>query len=189
VIVDDRFERIAATLRIAVAALDSAQVPFAVGGSMACWVHGGPPPTNDLDLAVAAEDAEAALAALAGAGLRPDHPPEGWLLKAWDGPVCVDLIFEPLGLEITRKLIEAAPRLGLLGMRPHVMRLEDVFSSKLLALNEHYLRFEYLLAVARPIREQVDWAEVRERTSGSPYAVAFLTLLEGLTLIPPAGAG
>jgi predicted nucleotidyltransferase len=186
VIADDRFQRIGDTLRVVASALDRAGVPFALGGSMACWVSGGPAPTKDLDLAIAPEDAETALGVLADAGLRVQRPPEDWLLKAWHDEVCVDLIFEPLGVTVTREFIAEAPRLGVLGMRTHVMRLEDVFASKLLAMNEHYLDFEYLLTIARPIRERVDWTEVRARSATSPYAKSFLTLLEELGLIDRA---
>jgi hypothetical protein len=181
---DGRFEDIAATLRVVVAALDAAEVPYLLGGSMACWVHGSPPPTKDLDLALQPEDADRALAALEQAGLRPERPPEGWLVKAWHGDVCVDLIHEPLGIVIDRERIEAAPVRGVLGLRLPVMALEDVFTSKLLALDEHHLDFEYLLAITRPIREQVDWDEVRRRTEASPYAAAFLVLLERLDVLP-----
>lgn len=37
-----------------------------------------------------------------------------------------------------------------------------------------------MLAVARALREQIDWAEVEERSSSSPFAQAFFTLAEGL---------
>ena len=105
-------------------------------------------------------------------------------MKAWHGDVCVDLIYEPLGIMVDQERIEAAPVLGVLGLRLPVMALEDVFTSKLLALDEHHLDFEYLLAITRPIREQVDWDAVRRRTEASPYAAAFLVLLERLDVLP-----
>jgi hypothetical protein len=37
-----------------------------------------------------------------------------------------------------------------------------------------------VLEVARSLREQIDWNEVRARTDGSPYADAFFTLVERL---------
>lgn len=177
---DERFAHIIDALRVATAALDGAGVPFLLGGSLACWVHGGPAPTKDLDLALRPEDADAALTALADAGMRAERPAENWLLKAWNDGVCVDLIYEPLGVEVTHELIAAAPVRNVHGLRIGVMRLEDVLTSKLLALDEHFLDFEYLLAITRPIREQIDWEEVRRRTEQSPYAYAFLTLLERL---------
>jgi hypothetical protein len=34
--------------------------------------------------------------------------------------------------------------------------------------------------MARTVREQIDWDEVRERTRESPYAKAFFTLVDEL---------
>jgi hypothetical protein len=65
-------------------------------------------------------------------------------------------------------------------MRIRVMALEDVMTSKLLALGEHALDLESSLRIARSLREQVDWSEVRARTAQSPYARAFLYLIEEL---------
>jgi hypothetical protein len=53
---------------------------------------GGPETDHDVDFLVRPGDADAALDALAGAGLRPERPPEGWLHKTWDDPCHVDLI-------------------------------------------------------------------------------------------------
>ena len=43
-------------------------------------------------------------------------------------------------------------------MEMRVMAPEDVFVTKLMALNEHALRFEGVLRMARSLREQVDSA-------------------------------
>ena len=45
------------------------------------------------------------------------------------------------------------------------MALEDVLVTKLMALSEHSLRYESLLAISRALRERVDWDDVRARTS------------------------
>lgn len=42
-------EAIASTLRTAAATLRDAEVPYTLGGSMACWARGGPRSQNDLD--------------------------------------------------------------------------------------------------------------------------------------------
>jgi hypothetical protein len=185
---DERFTGIMGALRVVVPALDGADVRYALAGSMACWAHGGPQPHNDLDLVVKRDDAGRALEALAAAGLETAHPPERWLVKAWHDDVLVDLIFEPLGVEITDELLQHAPTLDVLALRLPVMRLEDVFTSKLLALGEHQLDLDPPLTMARPVREQVDWDEVRERTRDSPYADAFFTLLDRLGLVQEPSA-
>jgi hypothetical protein len=63
-----------------------------------------------------------------------------------------------------------------------VLALEDVLSSKLLSLNDHHLDYEPALAIARAVREQIDWEQVRRRTSHSPYARGFFALLDELGL-------
>jgi hypothetical protein len=76
--------------------------------------------------------------------------------------------------------------LSVLGMEMRVMALEDVLVTKLMALSEHALRYESLLAIARALREQIDWDDVRARTSASPFARAFFVMLEGLGVVPEA---
>ena len=43
------------------------------------------------------DDVDRSLEALSGAGMRPERPPEEWLVKAWDGDTLVDLIYCPKG--------------------------------------------------------------------------------------------
>jgi hypothetical protein len=183
---DHPFAAMEATLKKAAAALRDTRVPFLLGGSLACWVRGGPESRKDLDFMVKADDAERALAALTDAGMRPERPPEDWLLKAWDGEILVDLIFHPVGLEIDDEVIERGDDLNVFSISMPVMALEDVIATKLLALNDHALDYESLLQISRSVREQVDWAEVRIRTDHSPYARAFFCLLEELGLSKPA---
>jgi hypothetical protein len=61
-----------------------------------------------------------------------------------------------------------------------VMALEDVISTKLLALNEHWLDYDQLVHIARACREQIDWEELRRRTEESPFARAFFVIVDGL---------
>jgi hypothetical protein len=61
--------------------------------------------------------------------------------------------------------------------------------TKLLALGETHLDLSGPLEIARPVREQIDWDEVRRRTDGSPYARAFFTLVEELGVVEPTGTG
>jgi len=177
---EQRFEALVAAMRIAVPALRDAEVPFLLGGSMALWAYGGPQPLHDLDLMVRPRDADAALAALTAAGLRPEHPPEDWLVKAWHGDALVDVIFAPRGLPITDDVLARGRMRNLAALRVPVMSPEDVLTTKLLALDEHQLDLSGLLQVVRPIREQIDWAELHRRTGDSPYAAAFHTLVERL---------
>jgi hypothetical protein len=182
------FERLVDALRVAVPALRRADVPFLLGGSMAAWAYGGPEPVKDLDLMVRERDAERALAALEAAGMRPERPPEEWLVKAWHGDVLVDLIHAPRGLPIDDEVLARGRERDLLALRVPVMALDDVLATKLLALDEHQLDLADLLQIARAVREQVDWDALRERVGDWPYAAAFLTLAERLGVAPPQAA-
>jgi len=103
-------------MKIAVAALRDAEVPFVLGGSVAAWARGGPEPDNDLDLMVPPAHADA-------------------------------------------------------------------------ALDEHALDYTKLLAITRALREQIDRPSLRARASGSPFAKAYITLVEELGIAPTDARG
>jgi hypothetical protein len=120
--------------------------------------------------------------------MRAEDPPEEWLVKAWDGDVLVDLIFSPKGLPIDDEVLARGDEMSVLSMQLRVMAIEDVLITKLMAITEHSLRYEGPLAIARALREQIDWEQVRSATSSSPFARAFFVLLEGLEILPPRDA-
>ena len=173
-------------LKKSAAALREADIPFLLAGSLASWARGGPETHHDLDLVIRPADVERAVAALRNAGLRFEDPPEEWLVKAWDGDALVDLIFAPKGMDVDDALIARGEVMSVLGMEMRVMALEDVLVTKLMALTEHSLRFESLLAIARALRERIAWDDVRARTAESPFARAFFVMLEGLGVLPEA---
>jgi hypothetical protein len=177
---------IADTLKRAAAALRGADVPFALAGSVAAWARGGPPPYNDLDFAIVEADAERAERALADFGMRTERPPEGWLLKAWDGDVLIDLIWDLEGLPPAQEVLARAEEMSVQAVRMPVLDLNDVIVSMLCAFDEHALDFASALAIARALREKIDWRAVRERTARSPYARGFIALLETLDIVAPA---
>jgi hypothetical protein len=186
--VDFDFEVILRTMKKAAGALRDADVPFALGGGLAVWARGGAKTEHDVDFFVKEDDAERAQQALVDAGFKPERPPEGWLLKAWDDDVLVDLIFEPRGGPIDDAWFERADELDVYAVTMRVASLDDVLATKLLALTEQNLDYSSVLEIARAVREQVDWNEVRRRTAASPYASAFLFLVEQLGIAPTASA-
>ncbi|MDQ6745780.1 MAG: hypothetical protein M3Z27_07200 [Actinomycetota bacterium] len=56
----NNLQEIVAALKVAVATLRRAEIPFLLAGSSAAWARGAPPPHKDLDLMLAPEDAEQA---------------------------------------------------------------------------------------------------------------------------------
>jgi hypothetical protein len=179
-------EELIDSLKRAVAALDERGVPYLLGGGLGCWARGGPPSSNDIDLMVKREDAERAQEALAAAGMRPETPPEQWLLKAWDGEILVDLIFEPSGMRIDDEVLARGADLSVMAMQTRVMDLDDILITKLMALDEHSADYGDLILITRSLREQIDWARLREETAASPFAVAFFALADGLGICPAA---
>jgi predicted nucleotidyltransferase len=181
---EQEFERLLAAMKKAGGALNDAGVPFVLGGGLACWARGAPRTEHDVDLLVKPEDAERAQETLARAGMRTETPPEGWLLKAYEDGVLIDLIFDPHDGPIDDGTFERAEELEVHAMRMKVAALEDVLVQKLLALREQEPDFSSVLELARALREQVDWGEVRERTQGSPFAKAYFILLDELEIVP-----
>jgi predicted nucleotidyltransferase len=183
---EEEFERLVASARKASAILRDAGILHALAGGLAAWARGGPKTEHDVDFMVEPEDADAAVEALARAGLRTERPPEGWLYKAFDGDILVDLIFNPSNGPVTDELLERADVLELQAMPMRVARLEDVMVTKLMALTEQEPDFGGVLEIARSLREQIDWNEVRARTADSPFAAAFFTLLVELQIVTTA---
>jgi len=162
------------------AALRDAEVPYLLAGSFAIWAHGGPAHDTDLDFAVKREDIDRAVDALVAAGLEEKETPEEWLRKVCEGDVTVDLIFDPAGLEVDDDAIERGDDIEVQGMTFRVMAVDDVMTTKLFAFKEHYLDYESTLEMARMVREQIDWDELRRRCGDYAYAKPFFTLAEQL---------
>lgn len=177
------FDELIETLKKAAGALRDGGITFVLGGGIASAAQGGPESDHDVDLLLRPQDADRALAVLDEAGFRPERPPEGWLYKAWDGDVFVDLIFQTSEGEVAENLFERATDMEVYAVPMLVLAPEDLLASKLLALDEMTLDYKPILEIARALREQVDWPSVRERTSDSPFAAAFFTLIEKLEIV------
>lgn len=183
------FEEMVDAMKDAVAVLQTHDIPFVLGGGLAAWARGGPRSEHDVDLLIRESDADAALAAFEEACMRTERPPEGWLVKAHHpNGTLVDLIYSPAGGPITDETIEHAPVIEVMALRLRVSSLEDLMMTKLLALNEQEPNFGGVLELARALREQVDWDDVRTRTEASPFARAFFTLVEGLGIVESTAA-
>jgi predicted nucleotidyltransferase len=178
------FEELLEGMKHAAGVLREAEVPFLVGGGIAVWARGGPETGHDVDFFVRPKDAERALEAFEAASWKTEKPPEGWLYKAIDDQgTGVDLIFSPSSGDVGDEHFERAEDLEVQAVRLQVASLDDVMVTKLLALTEQEPDFAGVLEMARAVREQIDWDDVRERTAQSPYAQAFFTLVEELGIV------
>jgi hypothetical protein len=181
---ESSFGELVEAMKAAAGILMEREIPFVLGGGLSAWARGGPKSEHDVDFLVRPEDAEDALAAFASAGWRTERPPEGWLYKTWhENGALVDLIFSPASGPITTEMIERAPVSEVMALRIRVSTLEDVLTSKLMAMTEQEPDYSSVLEWARALREQIDWDDVRARTEASPFAKAFFTLVEELGVV------
>jgi predicted nucleotidyltransferase len=180
---EQQFEQLLEAMKRAAGILRNEDIPFVLGGGLACWARGAPKTEHDVDFLVRPRDVERARDALEQAGLRTEEPPEGWLVKAYADDVLIDLIFHPQGGPIDDAIFDRAEELEVHATRLKVAALEDVLVQKLLALSEQDPDFSSVLELARSLREQVDWDEVRERTQESPFAKGYFTMLDELEIV------
>jgi hypothetical protein len=169
------------TVKKAAVALKKADVPFAVCGGWAVYARGGPRSEHDADFALMERDVPTALDALLAAGFTgDDEAPEDWLAKVWDRGNLVDLIFRLSGEPVTEDILGRVETIEVGSVQMPVLSATDLVVTKLLTYRDHYADFGSSLPMVRALREQVDWSEVRRRTSRSPFAEAFVFLADKL---------
>ncbi len=98
------------------------------------------------------------------------------------------MLWRTCGHPVESDLIERAEMLPVLSVQMPVLTATDIVVTKLMALDEHYCDFGRLLPVARALREQVDWDDVRREVAGNDFAVVFLLLLERLGIVDEPSA-
>ncbi|BBY80059.1 nucleotidyltransferase [Mycolicibacterium pulveris] len=173
-------------LRRAASALRDHGPDFALGGSYALWVFGGPEPVHDVDFVVAEPDTEAAALTLEKAGFTIERTPEDWLFKACvEDDFVIDVLHRLNGVPVDADTINSAEEYDVLAIRMKVLAPTYVMAEKLNALNEHNCDFSALLPAVRAVRERLDWPRLRADTADNPYAAAFLVLTEKLGITSP----
>jgi hypothetical protein len=160
-----------------------AGIPFALCGGLAVYARGGTDSDHDVDLLIREQDVDATLEAFEAAGFRTHRPPEDWLVKAYYGDVLVDLIFRPVNRPVTDETLAATDPLPIAAVVVPALSGAELMIHALLRLSVHECNFTDALLLARTIREQIDFALVRDQTKQSPYARAFLFLAEELELM------
>jgi hypothetical protein len=184
-------DNLLATLKRVAAVLKLAEIPFALGGSFAVYAHGGHSGDHDVDFLIRQEDVDRALDALVAEGFTAERPPEDWLVKVYDDDRMVDLIHRPIETPVTDETFRETVMRVVDAIHMPVLSATQLMVHKLLSYSQHYCDFAKGLPLARSLREQIDWDRVRKETAHSPYAEAFLVLLDRLDVVPdsPAAAG
>ena len=177
------------TLKRVAAALKQAEIPFALAGSFAVYAHGGHSSDHDVDFVLKEADVDRALAALVEAGFTAERPPEDWLVKVYDEDGrLVDLIHRPVESPVTDETFGDTVVRTVGAIQLPVVSATGLMVHKLLSFSQHYCDFARGLPLARSLREQIDWDRVRKETANSPYAEAFLVLLDRLDVVPYVSA-
>src|SRR3954447_25810009 len=171
------------TLKRTASELKRIGVPFALAGSFAVYARGGGPVEHDVDFVIRPADAEKVLAGLAEAGYRTEVPPEGWLVKAYEEDRMVDLIFAPVQRPVSDETLADTDVLSVNACHMPVLSASELMIHKLLSLGVQHCDLAKVLPVARSLREQIDWQRVERETAQSPYAQAFLVLLDRFNVL------
>jgi hypothetical protein len=171
------------TLKRVASVLKQAAIPFALAGGFAAYARGGTSSDHDVDFLLRERDVDAALEALGKAGFQVVRPPEDWLVKVYDDDLMVDLIFRPVDQPVTDETLTDTTPISVSAILMPVISATVLMEHKLLTFGQHYCDYAKALPLARSLREQIDWGRVRKATEDSPYAQAFLVLLEKLDVI------
>ncbi|AZQ32750.1 hypothetical protein EJ357_04240 [Streptomyces cyaneochromogenes] len=159
---------------------------FALAGSVAVYAHGGSGHLqHDADFCVRRADAEAVARTLAEAGLTVRTPPEDWLMKTTCLGQDVDFLFELAHRPVTTDLLALAQDVPVDSVHMPVLPPTELMRGLVEAFSEHYCDFGPALAVARALREKVDWEDLRGSCEDEPMPAAFFFLLERLDVIAP----
>jgi hypothetical protein len=172
------------TLKRVAAVLKQSEIQFALGGSFAVYAHGGHSSDHDVDFLIREQDVDRALEALVAAGFTAERPPEDWLVKVYDDGRMVDLIHRPIETPVTDETFAETVMRTVDAIQMPVLSATQLMMHKLLSFSQHYCDFARGLPLARSLREQIDWDRVRKETIHSPYAEAFLVLLDRLDVVP-----
>ncbi|WP_104105724.1 nucleotidyltransferase [Nocardioides sp. 616] len=181
--IDVEQENLREALKRVAVALKEIGLPFALAGGYAVWARGGPEPEHDVDFVVAEEDAPQVATLLAEHGFQVVQPPEDWLFKVFTDDVMVDVIHRDATIPAERAMLADADHIEVISVVMPVLPATRLMVQKLHAMDERYCDFGRLMPVARALREQVDWDVVRAETQDNAFAVAFLFLLERLSII------
>jgi Nucleotidyl transferase of unknown function (DUF2204) len=152
--------------RQSVGALQSANIPFLIGGAYVVEVYAGiARRTKDFDLYVRSRDVDAAMDALARAGYKVEKTFPHWLAKAEHGQDCVDLIFRAgNGLcEVDDSWFERAYDDELLGLRVKLCAPEEMIWMKAYIMERERFDGADIAHILESCAEKIDWAHLVRR--------------------------
>jgi predicted nucleotidyltransferase len=168
--------RLGRVLRLAVAAIEEAGVPYVLIGGVASSGLGRPRTTHDIDFFVKPHDAERALAALAASGFATERTDAKWIYKAFKDDIQVDIIFYTMGgIYFDREMHEHSVEGEFEGLKVRFVPPEDLLIIKAVVHDEATPRHWYdalgILAVS-----ELDWDYLLRRSRRAQHRVLSLLL-------------
>jgi hypothetical protein len=147
--------------------LNTAGVPYLVGGGFAVEVFLGAPRAKikDLDLFLRPFDLNVALESLRANGFSTKlHEPQ-WLAKAYDGDDFVDLIFATRNglLDVDDHSFERAPHHEVLGHPVRVQPVEEVIATKLFVAARDRFDVSDVAHLFLWCSDRIDWKRLIDR--------------------------
>lgn len=155
-------------LREACDALDTAHVPYVIGGGTVVVLYGRQRRTKDFDIFLHRKYLRRAMDALSLANFTTTDTEKKWLYKAWRGETLVDLIVESRGgMHIDDEVIRRSRIVEQHGHPFRVMGPEDTLIRKILTLTEGRPDWYDAISIVERQRGQFDWGYILERAEGN----------------------
>lgn len=145
-------------------ALEEAQVSYAVIGGIAVTGLGRPRSTQDIDVFVRPEDAEAVLDLLSRHGFKTEQTFPTWLFKAFKDDVLVDIIFRSEGgFYFDDEMRERAGKITYHGRQVRIVSPEDFVLIKC-AVHSEEMPHHWHDALSVLSHSKVDWNYLLHRS-------------------------
>jgi predicted nucleotidyltransferase len=169
-----------------VAALDDADIPYVLIGGLASSLLGRPRATEDIDLLVRAEQADAALDVLGDAGFETERTNPDWIYKAWLDGTTLDLIFWLKGgITLDDEMIARAGTSKIDGGLVRVVPPEDLLVIKAIVHDEQSPR-HWHDALGVVAASSLDWPYlVRRARHGARRVLSLLLYAQADDLVVP----
>jgi hypothetical protein len=149
-------------------AASAAGVPYLIGGGIASSILGRPRWSNDVDLIVAAEDADAVLEQLAAAGFETDRTDPRWLYKGFKHGVLVDVMFSMMNtMHLDQEMLDHAVEASFEGVPLRIMGPEDLLVVKAISHAEHSPR-HWFDGLGILTHAELDWEYLLRRARFGP---------------------
>jgi predicted nucleotidyltransferase len=168
--------RFDSVLFAALDALDEGKVDYALIGGIAASGLGRPRPTQDIDIFLRPEDAEAALMMLEQKGFQTEKTFPTWLYKAFKDRILVDVVFRSIGgIYFDAELKARACKLRYHGRDVQVVSPEDFIILKC-AVHSEEGPHHWHDALSVLSQSKLDWDYLLHRSRKAPRRLLALLI-------------